>query len=123
MVIHDQPAPVTIPVDKAEPRRTTGRFAFAVLRKRVGPAVDGSVTIDANSLLPHDSLVRRRNGAQYVEVLTNGGRIVTKCWRPGAPQHRFRVIEQDNSLGIVAIHGSNPCLRRRSNILLGTRQR
>src|SRR3989442_7680470 len=122
-MIHDQPASVTIPVDEAEPRRTAGRFAVAVLRKRIGPAVDGSVSIDANSLLTNDSLVRGRNGAEDVEVLTNGGRIVTKRWRPSAPQHRFRVVEDGNSLGFVAIHGSNPRLRRRSNILLGTGQR
>lgn len=85
VVIHDQPAPVAIPVDKTESRRTIDELVVADLRKSVRPAVDGYVPIDANPLLAKYSLVRRRNGAEYVEVVTDGGGVVTKRGRSGAP--------------------------------------
>ncbi len=87
-MIDDQPASTAIPVDKAEPRWTSDFFAVADLRKSVRPRADSDVTIDANTLFTQDSLVGWRHGVQYVEVLPNRPRGVTKRGRPGAPPQR-----------------------------------
>ena len=105
MVIDNQPAPTAIPVDEAVPRGTNDVLPVADLRESIGPAVDGHVAIDANTLLTKDDLVRRRNGAQYVEVATNRFGVVRKLRRAGAPHHRLRIVESQNSLDIVAGHG------------------
>jgi len=84
VVIDDQPASTAIPVDKAEPRWTSDFFAVADLRKGVRPRADSDVTIDANTLFTQDSLVGWRHGVQYVEVLANRPRGVTKRGRLGA---------------------------------------
>ena len=49
-MVYDQPTPVTIPIDKAEPCRTDDRFALAILGKGVGPGVDGSVSFPMGAL-------------------------------------------------------------------------
>jgi hypothetical protein len=61
VVIHDQPTPVAIAVDKAESRRATNWLAGGVTsraNKGVGPGVDGKVTIDAKPLLTKDTRQR-----------------------------------------------------------------
>ena len=93
MVVYDQPTPVTNPVDNAESCRPDDRFAVAaILGECVGPSVDGNVPVNANPLLTQGNLVRRRNGLENVEVVTNSGRTVTERRRPRASQDRFRVI-------------------------------
>ena len=72
-MINDQPAPVSIPVDKAEPSRTTGWFAVAGTQKGIRPTVDDDVTLGSNALLTKNNLVLWRHRAEYVEVVTNGG--------------------------------------------------
>ena len=90
-MIHDQPTPVAIPINKTESRRTKDFFAIADFRESIGPGVDGDIPMDPNALFTEDGLVRWRDGAQYVEVLTNCGRVVTKRGRAGAPQYCFRL--------------------------------
>src|SRR6266540_5758983 len=121
-MVYDQPAPVAIPIHKAEPCGTGNRFTVAILGKRVGPGVDCNVSVYSNSLLTQDNLVRRWNALKNLEVVTNGRGGVTERGRPRAPQDHLRVVEGNNSFRIVAIHAINPCLRGRAYILLGPRQ-
>jgi hypothetical protein len=55
VMIHDQPAPISIPVDEAEPRRNRGWLAVMHRRERVGATVDGDVAIDAGALFIDDT--------------------------------------------------------------------
>lgn len=89
VVIHDQPTPVAIPVNKTGSRRANDFRAIADLRESMGSGVDGDIAMDANALLTEGHLARRRDGAQNVEAFTNGGGVVAKRHRAGAPQHCF----------------------------------
>ncbi|MNC89128.1 hypothetical protein D3C83_50270 [compost metagenome] len=65
MMIHNQPTPGAIPVDKTESSWTTNWLTSSVKSgtdKGVGPGVDCNVTIDSKPLLTQDSFVIWRRG-------------------------------------------------------------
>src|SRR5690242_14823421 len=84
MMVHDQPTPASIPIDKAETSRQACGFAVPNTRKSVGPSINGRLAIDADPLLTDDALELWRHAWQTLEVVANGSRIVTERGRDRA---------------------------------------
>src|SRR5215468_2972725 len=68
VMVYDQPLPVAVPVDEAEPCWTDNRFTVAILGNGVCPGIDRHVPVDSNPLLTKYNLVRRWNGLENLEV-------------------------------------------------------
>src|SRR5512139_3034372 len=111
-MVHNQPTPVAIPVNKTESRGTAYRLARSVksrANKGVGSGVDGKVTIDANPLLAEHAPVMRGCATKEVKILTNAGWVVANRWRRRPPQYSLGIIEGENPFLIMATHGIDPC--------------
>jgi hypothetical protein len=121
VMIDDYPAPISLSVDKAEPRLEVNWFAVpnSDVQEVIGPTIDGCVAVDAHPLLSNDDFVFWRKRWQRPEVVSYGRRAVANRRRRRPPQHCLRVIQHHHAFGIVAIHGINPYLGRSRHVLLG----